>query len=74
LGPIARLPANLTQAELAALIVASRSKVNKTLSHWRDVGLLRSETGYFVFDVDALKEISSLEATSAGEWQEHTIT
>jgi CRP/FNR family cyclic AMP-dependent transcriptional regulator len=73
-GPIARLPANVTQAELAALIVASRSKVNKTLSHWRDVGLLKSETGYLVFDVDALKDISSLEAPSAGEWQEHTIT
>jgi CRP/FNR family cyclic AMP-dependent transcriptional regulator len=73
-GPIARLPANITQAELAALIVASRSKVNKTLSHWRDEGLLKSETGYFVFDVDALKEISSLDATSTAEWQEHTIT
>ncbi|MEA2835223.1 MAG: family transcriptional regulator, cyclic receptor protein [Methylobacteriaceae bacterium] len=73
-GPVARIPANVTQAELAALIVASRSKVNKTLSHWRDTGLLKVEPGHFVFDVDALKEISSLDATSASEWQEHTIT
>ena len=73
-GPVARIQANVTQAELAALIVASRSKVNKKLSHWRDTGLLKADAGYFVFDVDALKEISSLEPTSAGEWQEHTIT
>jgi hypothetical protein len=72
-GPVARIQANVTQAELAALIVASRSKVNKTLSHWRDTGLLKADPGYFVFDIDALKEISSLEPTSAGEWQEHTI-
>jgi CRP-like cAMP-binding protein len=73
-APTARIPANVTQAELAALIVASRSKVNKTLSHWRDVGLLRSEPGYLVFDVDALKEVSSPDSTSSNEWQEHTIT
>src|SRR3954454_25163877 len=57
-GPVARIPANITQAELAALIVASRSKVNKTLSHWRETGLLKSETGYFIFDVEELKEVS----------------
>jgi CRP-like cAMP-binding protein len=73
-GPTARIPANITQAELAALIVASRSKVNKTLSHWRDIGLLKSEPGYFIFDVEELKEVSSLASTAAGEWQEHTIT
>jgi CRP/FNR family cyclic AMP-dependent transcriptional regulator len=73
-GPVARLPANITQAELAALIAGSRSKVNKTLSNWRDVGLLKSEPGYFVFDVDALKELSSLEVESMGEWQGHTLT
>jgi CRP-like cAMP-binding protein len=73
-APVARIPANITQAELAALIVASRSKVNKTLSHWRDTGLLTSEPGYFVFDVDALKEVSSLDPASTSEWQEHTIT
>ena len=73
-GPIARIPANITQAELAALIVASRSKVNKTLSHWREVGLLKSEPGYFLFDVGALKHLSSLEQASGGEWQEHAAT
>jgi CRP-like cAMP-binding protein len=73
-GPIARIPTNVTQAELAALIVASRSKVNKTLSHWRDTGLLKPEPGHFVFDVEALKEISSLDSASVSEWQEHTIT
>lgn len=44
-GPVARIQANVTQAELAALIVASRSKVNKTLSHWRDTGLLKADPG-----------------------------
>jgi CRP-like cAMP-binding protein len=73
-GEIAHIPANVTQAELAALIVASRSKVNKTLSHWREVGLLKSEPGYFVFDVDALKAIGSLEPLSADELHEHTMT
>jgi hypothetical protein len=48
--------------------------VNKTLSHWRDIGLLKSEPGYFIFDVEELKEVSSLASTAAGEWQEHTIT
>jgi hypothetical protein len=48
--------------------------VNKTLSHWRDTGLLKPEPGHFVFDVEALKEISSLESASVSEWQEHTIT
>jgi CRP/FNR family transcriptional regulator, cyclic AMP receptor protein len=73
-GPIARIPANVTQAELAALIVASRSKVNKTLSHWRDVGLLRNEPGFFAFDVAALKEVGSIEEAVGGEWQEHAAT
>ncbi len=73
-APIARIPANVTQAELAALIVASRSKVNKTLSHWRDVGLLRNEPGCFVFDVAALKEVGSIEELAGGEWQEHAAT
>jgi CRP-like cAMP-binding protein len=73
-GPVARIPTNVTQAELAALIVASRSKVNKTLSHWRDIGLLTSEPGYLAFDVHALKEVGSLDPASSGEWQEHTMT
>jgi CRP/FNR family transcriptional regulator, cyclic AMP receptor protein len=73
-GPFARVPANVTQAELAALIVASRSKVNKTLSHWRDSGWLKNEPGYFVLEVNALKDVSSLEPGAGGEWQEHAIT
>src|SRR5947209_9196567 len=73
-GPVARKPTNATQAETAAPIVASRSKVNKTLSHWRDIGLLKVEPGHFVFDVEALKEISSLDTASVSEWQEHAIT
>jgi hypothetical protein len=59
---------------MAALIAGSRSKVNKTLSHWRDTGLLRSEHGYFVFNVDALKDLSSLELAEIDEWQGHTLT
>jgi|SRR5947209_429357 len=70
----ARVPANITQAEMAALIAGSRSKVNKTLSHWRDTGLLKSEPGYFVFDVGALKDLSSLELAGIDEWQGHTLT
>ncbi|MEA2856102.1 MAG: family transcriptional regulator, cyclic receptor protein [Methylobacteriaceae bacterium] len=70
----ARVPANITQAEMAALIAGSRSKVNKTLSHWRDTGLLKSEHGYFVFNVDALKDLSSLELAEIDEWQGHTLT
>lgn len=73
-GPTARLPANITQAELAALIVASRSKVNKTLSHWRDIGLLKTEPGCLVFDLEALKELGSPDAVSSSEWHGHTLT
>src|SRR5438270_2141641 len=73
-GHTARVPANITQAESAALIAGSRSKVNKTLSHWREVGLLKSEPGYFVFDVEGLKELGSLEVSAAEEWQRPTLT
>lgn len=73
-GATARLPANITQAELAALIVASRSKVNKTLSNWRESGLLKAEPGYLVFDVEALKELGSPDAVSSNEWQGHMST
>ncbi|GAC1556011.1 MAG: Crp/Fnr family transcriptional regulator [Beijerinckiaceae bacterium] len=73
-GATARLPANITQAELAALIVASRPKVNKALSNWREVGLLKSEPGYLIFDVNALKELASLDDTLGADWQGHTLT
>ena len=73
-GQTASVAADITQAEMAALIAGSRSKVNKTLSHWRDTGLLKSEPGYFIFDVNALKELSSLELAAMDEWQGHTLT
>jgi CRP/FNR family transcriptional regulator len=54
-GGAIRLRANLTQADLAAMVGCTRQSVNKLLGQFADGGLLRQDRdGIVVIDIDGL--------------------
>lgn len=54
----ARLAVALSQGELASVLGASRSKINRAIVSLEELGAIRREDGAISFDIDLLREIA----------------